>query len=503
MIRGLRSSLIAGLLVASAFLLAGLALDHYLVAQGLRDLQRIDRGESRLSFDFDQARDLIGGDVNGAQDSTWADGIYSATLPSGQANVRLNLRGLALNAGRYTQFHARVRSSTAARLHLIFDQPGRLDQLTATLDLAPGWNSLKLSLDQLDFRPHAGGAPQPWGGSSGLVGEFRLYFSGPAGLQIALDQVLFRRPGHSGEPAGIQWLGTADAAARLRSDAPVSGQGRPVIGVLLDLVSTRPEQNLALRDQLRQIDAETLFWPAWRGRPEAPPESRLPPLGWSPGWGLVLAYTLLALWWRWRRQASVRAPALIDLIIGLTPILALNLGLGLGEEAPPDSRAWLTAALLFQLSGLHLRGSSFLGARAAWKAAIPMLLFAAATLLLVAALTAHWQKPGLQRIVGYLPFVLLQQALLLGFIWPRLVALAPSQAPVVAACLFGLAHAPNFSLMCLTLLGAWWWTRHFRQHHSWLPILLTHYLLGLLLISCLPPDWLYSAETGLRYFQVQ
>ncbi len=489
--------------MAGAFVLANLALDHYLVAQGLRDLQRHARGDSRLSFDFDQARDLIGGGIEGAQDATLADGVYAATLPSGQANVRLNLRGLAIDARRYTLLQARLRSSAPARLHLIFDQPGRLDQLTATVDLLPGWNPLQLSLDRLDFSPHAGGEPQRWGGSSGLVGEFRLYFSGPAGLKIGLDQVRFQRPGHSGEPPDIQWLGAAEATAQLVPAAPLPGHGRPITGVLVDLVSTRPEQNLALRDQLRRIDAETLFWPAWRGPPEIPVATSSPPLGWSPGWVLVSCYALLALWLRWRSLAQGRAPSLLELGVGLTPVLALNLGLGLGEEAPQDSRVWLATALLFQLSGLRLRGSSLLGTRAAWKAAVPMLFFAAAALLLVAALTGHWQTPGLQRVAAYLPFVLLQQALLLGFVWPRLASLKPTPAPWWAAGLFGLAHAPNFALMCLTLLAAWWWTRHYRQHRSWLPILLTHYLLGLLLISCLPPDCLYSAETGLRFFQVQ
>jgi hypothetical protein len=501
-IPGVRSSLIACLLMAGALLLANLALDHYLVAQGLRDLQRHARGESRLSFDFDQARDLIGGGIEGAQDATVADGVYAATLPSGQANVRLNLRGLALDARRYQQFDARIRSSAAARLHLIFDPPGHLDQLTATLDLVAGWNSLRLSLDRLDFKPNLGGDRQPWGGSSGLVGEFRLYFSGPPGLQIGLDHVHFRRPLNNDRPTEIEWLSAAEATARLSAGASASGQDLPTTGVLLDLAGTRPEQNLALRDQLRQIDAESLYWPAWRGPPENPAATS-PRLGWSPGWALVFGYALLALWLRWQSLARGKALSLLELAVGLTPVLSLNLGLGLGEEAPPDSRVWLATALLFQLSGLRLRGSSFLGTRAAWTNAVRMLAFAAAALLLLAALSGHWQAPGLQRVAGYLPFVLLQQALLLGFVWPRLASSTPTWAPWLAACLFGLAHAPNFALMCLTLLAAWWWTRHFQQYRGWLPILLTHYLLGLLLISCLPPDCLYSAETGLRYFQVQ
>ena len=92
---------------------------------------------------------------------------------------------------------------------------------------------------------------------------------------------------------------------------------------------------------------------------------------------------------------------------------------------------------------------------------------------------------------------------MLGFLWPRLHALAPTEARTLTAGLFAIAHAPNFALMLLSMLAAWWWLGLFQRRRAWLPILVSHYLLGLLAISCLPSEILYSAEVGLRYFLVQ
>ena len=124
-------------------------------------------------------------------------------------------------------------------------------------------------------------------------------------------------------------------------------------------------------------------------------------------------------------------------------------------------------------------------------------------MLALAVLHDHFELPGIQRALLYVPFVLLQQLLLLGFLWPRAMAWTPRHGRLLAAGLFALAHAPNFALMLLSLLAAWWWLAMFERHRAWLPILASHYLLGLLAITCLPPDLLYSAELGLRYFQVQ
>lgn len=502
----LRSLVIAAALVAGAYVIAQLMLDDYLVAQGELDLARAARGESRLSFDFDEARDLIGSTIDGAKDVRLERGILHARLPSGQANVRLNLRGQSLDARRFARLDGYIEVGEASTLHLIFDEPGQLRQFTASVPLAPGWNELRLSLDQLDFKPHQAGPSQRWGGSSGRVGELRLYFSGPAGLRIALDRLRFRERAHDGEhvQSGVEWITAAQAEDRLDSGQILRPQGALRLGVLLDLGHQRPEQSLVLRDRVRHADADALFWPQWRTPPVGDPMLESRSLGWSPAWWLVISYMLLAaIWMSLRKNKASYSGDLRQLLFGMAPILALTLGLAVGEQVQDGSRLLLLFAFLFQLTAVRMGKSSIPGNPAAWKASLRMLVVAATALLLASALTGTWQFPGWQRIAGYLPFVLLQQAMLLGFLWPRLQTLVPGNAHWAAALLFGVAHSPNFALMCLSSLAAFWWARQYQQHRSWLPIILSHYLLGLLAISCLPSDWLYSAETGLRYFQVQ
>lgn len=502
--RGLPIALAAALI---AWLIAQLALDHYLVVQGRYDLMRVARGDSRIAFEFDQARDLIAGGVDdGVSGLIEADGVLRGRLSAGRANLRLNLRGLQLDASRFRRLQARIEVDAPARLALIFDEPGRLEQLSRQIDLRAGWNELDIDLGAPAWTPNAGGPTQPWGGSSARIGEFRLYLAGPAGLGFGLDYLRFRGAATQSpeQTPALEWIDAGTARARLYRGLPLRARPDARLGVLLDVGSDSPERTLVLRDAVRAADAEALFWPAWRGVPELQAtKPAVAPIGWSPGWISVALYALLALMIRWRRRELTRATARIDLLVGYAPLLAMSLGLGLAEQAPPATLAWLAAALAFQLSGVRSLDTHWLGNPTSWGTTIRPSGIAAIALLAVALLQSHWLLPGFQRVAWYLPFVLLQQLLLLGFLWPRAQALMPQHARLLAAALFALAHAPNFALMLLTLLAAWWWLALFERHRAWLPILASHYLLGLLAITCLPPDFLYSAELGLRYFQVQ
>lgn len=95
--RGFTIALAAALI---AWLIAHLALDHYLVAQGEIDLARVLRGDSRIAFEFDQTRDLISGGVDEAIDVSVDNGVLRGQSPAGRSNLRLNLRGLQLDASR-------------------------------------------------------------------------------------------------------------------------------------------------------------------------------------------------------------------------------------------------------------------------------------------------------------------------------------------------------------------------------------------------------------------
>jgi hypothetical protein len=488
------------LFAAVAWLIAQLALDHFLVAQGRSEIARAVRGESRLGFEFDSARDLIGGVIDEAGMLPGEPGVVRARLPEGRANVRMNLRGLALDAGRFPALDLRLELSTPATLSLIFDEPGQLQQWTQRFELVPGWNTLRVDLSALDWVANPGGQRQHWGGASGRVGEFRLYLSGSPGLEVGLDHLRFVE-GNARPPGAVEWIDAAAARTRLES-GELTGATR--LGVLLDVASNTPERSLALRERLRTEDAEVLFWPAWRGAPDA--ESMPPaqaPDGWSPGWIGVALYAAVALAWRRRRRTDRRGDAAIELLLGHGPLLALTLGLGLAEQPFPAVLAWLAAALAFQLSGLRIGSSHWIGDAGAWRTVAGYTLPAALALLVLAGALGHWQSPGMQRVALYVPFVLLQQGLLLGFLLPQSRRLAGDHGATVATALFALAHAPNFTLMCLTWLIGACWIGSYHRHRAWLPNLVSHYVLGLLAISCLPLGWLHSAEAGLRFFQVR
>jgi hypothetical protein len=503
--RALGVALLAALI---AWLIAQLALDHFLVAQGQHEIARVARGESRISFEFEQSRDLISGSVEGVDVLEWSNGEMRGHLPAGGANLRLNLRGLQLDGRRFDRLLARIEASAPATLTLIFDEPGQLLQMKRDIQLAAGWNLIDLALDDAAWTPNAGGPQRTrWGGTSGLVGEFRLYLGGPQPLHFALDYLRFAAATAptTTTTTAVEWIGAAEARARIASGSLQRGAAQARMGVLLPLGMDTPERMLALRDSVRAIDAESLFWPSWRALPgPAQAADVAPPSGWAPGWAAVIIYTLAAGLLRWRaRRLSPRLAAALELSIGHAPLLMLSLGLGLAEQPAPTTLALMAAVLAFQVSGVRASGTSFAGSAPAWNSGLRFTAIAATGLATIALLSGHWLLPGSQRLLLYIPFVALQQALLLGFLWPRAGTLTTKHAQPLTAVLFAIAHAPNFALMCLSLLAAWGWLGLYQRHRAWLPVLASHYVLGVLAITALPPDILYSAEVGLRYFQVQ
>jgi len=331
--RALGIALLAALI---AWAIAQLALDHFLVAQARHEIARVARGESRISFEFEQSRDLISGNVEGVDTLQWTGSEVRGRLSGHGANLRLNLRGLQLDAQRLTRLLARVKVSSPATLTLIFDEPGELQQLKRELQLEAGWNRLDLALDDSLWTPNAGGPPpQRWGGESGLVGEFRLYLSGPPGLQFALDYLRFATP-ESPSATAIEWVSTSSLRERLGNASPLRESDSARLGVLLAVGMDTPERILHLRDQVRAIDAEALFWPSWRTPPDPAEAAGPAPTGWTPGSTLVAVYVLLAGLLRWRsKRLPPRMASALELTLGYAPMLALSLGLGLAEQPAP------------------------------------------------------------------------------------------------------------------------------------------------------------------------
>jgi membrane protease YdiL (CAAX protease family) len=112
----------------------------------------------------------------------------------------------------------------------------------------------------------------------------------------------------------------------------------------------------------------------------------------------------------------------------------------------------------------------------------------------------------------FLPlWALIQQYALQGFVYRRVrsilvVADKPSRqrlAIVVTAVIFALAHAPNVTLMLLTLLGALGWSWVYERAPNLYALAISHALISLLLMTALPAWLLDSMSVGYKHFLYQ
>jgi Type II CAAX prenyl endopeptidase Rce1-like len=110
---------------------------------------------------------------------------------------------------------------------------------------------------------------------------------------------------------------------------------------------------------------------------------------------------------------------------------------------------------------------------------------------------------GLALSLGlYLPWGLLQQYLLNGYLLNRLErALSPAKATSLAAALFSLAHLPNWFLMIATLGGGYFASIVYRRHKNLYFLGLAHAILGFT-IFVTAPDWLiHHLRVGPGWFR--
>jgi hypothetical protein len=498
-----RSALLALLALLGAWWLAQHALVRYQRAETLAALGAIRAGQSRIGFDFQQTRQLIGEAVEGARRPHCVSAGLALITTSKQANVRLNLAGLALDARRFPIAELRIYSSASARADLIYASAPASPQFALPLALAAGDNRLRVDLEQRRWEiAGSPGAPAPvsWGGFDGRVRELRLLLTAPAGTEFRLEGLYFHS--RAAPTRSIEWLAPRAAAARLGSP------DRGPIGVRWSPGSSTPEQFLVMRDALRALDPEVVFWPDTLPIPgPAQDGDRL--RGWSPSIAFVVTWSLLLLTWRlarWRHRATPFGAGM-ELTLGWLPLVVAAVALWIPERPTPTLSAALGAQLLFLLTGARCSGLRAAGTRAAWRQAgwysLPPLLGIA----LLAVSVGHFEPQGSQRIAAYAGFVLLQQLLLLGHLWPQCRVLAGQakepEAVVLAAIVFAYLHAPNFSLMLLAGLGATLWLHVYRRHGTIWPTIASHYALGLAAVSLLPPWLLYSAEVSLRYLVLQ
>ena len=116
---------------------------------------------------------------------------------------------------------------------------------------------------------------------------------------------------------------------------------------------------------------------------------------------------------------------------------------------------------------------------------------AAAVAIAVISITVALPGVSIQRVVlnfvYYIGWGFAQQYALQGFVLVRLIdAGFDRRAPVCAAAVFALIHAPNPGLMVMVFLGGWLWSTLFRREPNLLVLAVSHTFLAVVAEAMLP-----------------
>ncbi len=116
---------------------------------------------------------------------------------------------------------------------------------------------------------------------------------------------------------------------------------------------------------------------------------------------------------------------------------------------------------------------------------------AAAVAIAVISITLALPEVSLQRVVlnfvHYIGWGFAQQYALQGFVLVRLIdAGLDRRAPVGAAAVFALIHAPNPGLMVMVFLGGWLWSTLFRREPNLVVLAVSHAFLAVVAEAMLP-----------------
>lgn len=135
----------------------------------------------------------------------------------------------------------------------------------------------------------------------------------------------------------------------------------------------------------------------------------------------------------------------------------------------------------------------------------PLLMFLALLMLACGILFRTIRPIGIDgavmALVAYLPWGLLQQYMLNGYFLNRFDAvLSPRAAAMITATLFCAAHAPNWFLMGVTLLGGYWATRIYQRSRNLYVMGLAHAIAGFLLFLVVPDSISHHLRVGPAWF---
>lgn len=485
---GLRAA--AWLLAVLAAAAALAALAHWQLASALDARSRAllaaaSRGEAMAAWPLSDAEDIIAGRVFGHAGFRFdAAGLHVTS--QGEA-VEFGLRlGDPLDLRRYGALSLSIHGDPRIRYQWAAyfagaAGPCRSEPLAAIDD------RLDVRLDRLEWQCHPSGT---------IVTSLRLVVDGPSGA-VATFGNLAIRPNAPLDVANTERIPLIDTAERLGATLPalvaLPATEQPVAIMPLDPFDAA---GLARRARARAAVPGLI---AFTTRDAVAPSVEYFPLSQRI---TPFLFALLLGSWRWPPR-SPRARVAVELVAALAMPLWLTVGLRLGTPMNPLDRLFCVAGAIYLWRRVAERSIAWrwIGGLAAWQlpAASVAVALIVAWPLRDASAAASVDALAMLRYLGWAG---VQQLIVSRCIADRLTTLGWSVPWISlgAALAFALLHAPNQSLMLLTLLGGLLWTWNWQRHRALLPNVVAHAVCGAIATGLIGRDWLWSAEAGSRFF---
>jgi hypothetical protein len=428
----------------------------YLQADAQAQQQRYAEGLGPFIWPMRSSSELVGGSVHGSNQWQLTAGGLQLRVSAEGATVALHLHGRLLSTAQLDTLHLQLHANSKVSLDVLLSSAdGESLTSQANLSIPEGGGQFAIALP-----------------TAMVSNQLRLYFRADSTASLRLQTV---------------WLSAERCAA-----PPC----QPPTQTLLP--AARVETLLLARDAGLAEAPQSLWLSAFPNLPGWPALIRTPPLS---DIGLPLLAISLSGWALWLRRSCSRP--VVELIAVLGPIvLALLLGWPNVDRAVVH---WFLPLMSFSAAivfgDCETRRFSWLGDFLAWRAYLRPTLAMTTVLIVVALAQNSLRWPAIDDVLRYVLWAAVQQLLLIRFVAPRVVMITQSRTELALTCgfLFALLHLPNFSLALLTAMAGAWWAVIGHHHRALLPALTSHAVLGLLVVAALPPNWLRSAEVGIRF----
>jgi hypothetical protein len=497
------------MLAISAAVAVLLGVAHWRFSSHLRDaaaqaLARDAKGASPWIWQFRSARDVIAGRVFDAERFAFDDD-----------GLRVTSKGVPFEIGLPLPHALDVRRFPNLRIDLSTDAPGTLQVVasptlpdaryfTSNIALQTGARILLLNLTSTHWTSRDAAAMAP-----DKAAMLRLRVQLPAGAQlklhaVALDRIAGARGVRLDEPATIHAMAPNETKAQLQAlAASIDVHDTPV----LELPKSWHIEGLRrLLDAIGKVIPAAIVLPHGAAA-AAFAQARAPDTQWPAAtmmWWILLAYAFALVLLRCRPPRNPRWRATLELLFVLSAPLWLIIGGHYTGVIDAQQGVLIACVAAFVISLGWPRDWNWNASTRTWILALAVVAFAGA----IGWIGHAWSGAPPRGLDGaqalrYFGWALIQQFFVCVVCTSRWQRITKSRA--VAAYLgalgFALMHTPNAALMLATFVGGLCWCTLYLRERALLPLAISHAASAVILISLLPPDWLYSAEVSARYFQ--